>query len=129
MIPPGIDVTQYGGYSGDQAGVLQVCNHLQERGAMLGWEMHQSLCQDLPSLVLGLNARIPGSRQSESLDDLKEQYRRWRVYLYTAVHPYEDGYNLPLLEAMATGMPVATVSNPTSPVASWHRGCCRGYRD
>ena len=38
------------------------------------------------------------------------------MYLHTAVYPYEDGFNLALLEAMATGMPVATVRNPTSPI-------------
>jgi glycosyltransferase involved in cell wall biosynthesis len=32
------------------------------------------------------------------------------------VYPYEDGYNLALLEAMATGMPVATLVNQTSPI-------------
>ena len=38
------------------------------------------------------------------------------MYLYTPVYPYEDGYNLALLEAMATGMPVAALTHATSPV-------------
>jgi glycosyltransferase involved in cell wall biosynthesis len=55
-------------------------------------------------------------------DDLKEQLRSYRVYLYTALYPYEDGYNLAMLEAMATGMPVATMRHRTSPVRDGSEG-------
>lgn len=116
VIRSAVDPSQYGGYVGDQPGILQVCNHLRERGELLGWKTHRSVCRGLPTLVMGENCGLSGSRVAESWDDLKEQYRSWRVYLYTAVFPHEDGYNLALLEAMATGMPIATIAHPTSPV-------------
>jgi hypothetical protein len=122
VIPSAVDSAQYGGYQGSREGILQVGNHIRERGAMLGWESHSTVCRNLPHLVLGENRGLKECRMAESWEDLKEQYRSWRVYLFTAVHPYEDGYNLALLEAMATGMPISTVAHPTSPIADGVEG-------
>jgi hypothetical protein len=116
IIRPGIDPGQYGGYRGDRRGILQVCNNLRGRAALLGWEAHRDVCSGLPSLVMGANRGLRESRVADGWDDLKEQYRTYRVYLNTLIHPYEDGYNLAMLEAMAIGMPVATMANPTSPI-------------
>jgi hypothetical protein len=122
IIKPGIDGTLYGGYRGNIPGILQVCNHLKERGAMMGWNVHQAVCRNLPTLILGNNKNLPSSRMASNWDDLKEQLRSYRVYLYTPMHPYEDGYNLALLEAMATGMPVATLRHITSPIRDGSEG-------
>lgn len=116
VIPSAIDAKQYGGYRGEISGILQVSNYLKQRGAMLGWTAHEAVCRDLPHLVLGVNPGLVEARVTEDWEDLKEQYRSYRVYLHTAVHPYEDGFNLAMLEAMATGMPVAGIHHPTSPV-------------
>jgi hypothetical protein len=116
VIKPGIDCAQYGGYRGNIPGILQVCHHLKERGVMMGWNIHKAVCRDLPSLVVGNNEGLPSSRMANSWADLKEQLCSYRVYLYTPVYPYEDGYNLALLEAMATGMPAATMRHCTSPI-------------
>jgi hypothetical protein len=116
VIRHGIAARDYGGYRGDIRGVLQVCNHMKERGAITGWKTYQEACRDLPSLVVGNNGSLALSRMAESWDDLKEQMRSYRVYVYTPVYPYEDGYNLALLEAMATGMPIAALHHPTSPI-------------
>jgi glycosyltransferase involved in cell wall biosynthesis len=122
VIRPGIDIREYGGYRGDIRGILQVCNHLKERGPMTGWKTHQEVCRDLPHLVLGNNRTLPSSRTTKGWEDLKEQLRSYRVYLYTPVYPYEDGYNLALLEAMAIGMPVATLHHETSPIRDGSEG-------
>jgi hypothetical protein len=116
VVRPAVDTRLYGGYSGEIRGVIQVCNRLRERGEMMGWNLFKSVCRDLPHLVIGDNPGFPASRQSKNWEDLKEQLRIHRVYLYTSVYPYEDGYNLALLEAMATGMPVATLRHVSSPV-------------
>jgi len=116
VIRTAVNASFYGGYHGELRGILQVCNHLRERGAMLGWETHETVCRGLPRLLLGDNRGLPDARRTASWEDLKEQYRAYRLYLHTAVYPYEDGYNLSVLEAMATGMPVATISHPTSPI-------------
>ncbi len=122
VIVSAVNPSEYGPYRGDKAVVLRVCNHLRERGAILGAAAHEEVCTALPSLVLGVNKGLANSRVSESWDDLKEEYRSCRVYLNTAVYPYEDGYNLALLEAMASGMPVAALSNPTLPVRDGSEG-------
>ena len=89
---------------------------------MLGWERHETVCRGLPHLLLGNNRGLVDGRTTSSWEDLKEQYRSYRLYLHTAIHPYEDGYNLSVLEAMATGMPVATLSHPTSPIQDGVQG-------
>ncbi len=122
VIRPAVDTRLYGGYRGDVCGVLQVCNRLRERGEMTGWKEYDTVCRNLPNLVIGENPGIPSSRMSRDWEDLKEQMRSYRVYLYTPVFPYEDGYNLALLEAMAIGMPVATLRHATSPVRDGMEG-------
>ncbi len=122
VIRPGVNIEDYGGYQGETPGILQVCNHLKSRGVMMGWETYEEVCRGIPNLVLGNNPELAGSRMTNGWDDLKEQMRSYRVYLYTPVYPYEDGYNLGLLEAMATGMPIATLASPSSPV----RDGCEG---
>lgn len=116
VIRTAIEPAEYGGYRGEISGVLQVSNYLRERGDMLGWTAHQTVCRDLPHLLLGQNRNSAECRLAKDWDDLKEHYKAYRIYLHTAIHPYEDGFNLALMEAMATGMPVATIQNPSSPI-------------
>jgi len=116
VIRPGLNGREYGGYRGDIPGVLQVCNNLKERGEITGWKTFREVCRDLPHLVVGNNGTLSLSRKAQGWEDLKECLRSYRIYLYTPVYPYEDGYNLASLEAMATGMPIASLRHPTSPV-------------
>jgi hypothetical protein len=116
VIVSAVDPAEYGPYRGDKAVILRVCNHLRERGAILGSDAHEEVCGGLPSLVMGTNQGLANSRLPASWEDLKEEYRSCRVYLSTAIYPYEDGYNLAVLEAMASGMPIAALSHPTLPV-------------
>ena len=83
---------------------------------MMGWSVYEAVSSNIPSMVIGENPNLPNSRMSNDWDDLKEQLRSFRIYLYTPQYPYEDGYNLALLEAMATGMPIASLQHITSPV-------------
>ena len=116
VIKHGLDLADYGGYSGRTGQVLRVGNLLKEMGKARGFEASETLIKGFPHLTLGLNPALPNARLSESFTDLQEQYRNSRVYLNTIRAPYEDGYNLSLLEAMATGMPVVSVDHPASPI-------------
>jgi len=122
VIMPGVDPDEFNGYRGDDACVLRIGNYLKERDLMMGFTQQEAIVGDLPSTVLGINPTVPGSRLSENFDDLREQYRGHRVYLNTTVDPWEDGYNLAMLEAMATGMPVVTTANSTSPIVDGLNG-------
>ncbi len=121
VILPGIDVSHYGGYTGNLEAILTVGNHLKERDLMMGFTEMEEICRGLPVTILGDNPSIDG-RLSKNWDDLKNHYRQCRLYLNTLKNPYEDGYNLALLEAMATGMPVISLKNPTSPVTDGAEG-------
>jgi glycosyltransferase involved in cell wall biosynthesis len=70
----------------------------------------------LPFTLLGLNPTIAGARLSSSWNDLRANMRTHRAYVHTSLPPYEDGYNLAMLEAMATGMPVVALAHPTCPI-------------
>jgi len=122
VIRPGIDPAEYGGYRGEIPRALRVGNYLRERDLMLGYSHQEAVLQGLPSTVLGMNPSIPGSRVSSSFDDLREHYRSHRLFLNATVDGREDGYNLAMLEAMATGMPVVSTANPTSPIRDGENG-------
>ncbi|MBI4611251.1 MAG: methyltransferase domain-containing protein [Candidatus Rokubacteria bacterium] len=115
VIPPGIDPQEHGGYTGEAAEVLTVGNLLRERSHMLGTDFLEAALAGLPWRVVGQNPGLPGD-EAESWEALRALYRRSRLYANATTWPWEDGYNLAMLEAMATGMPVVSLANPTSPI-------------
>ncbi|MEW6441364.1 MAG: glycosyltransferase [bacterium] len=116
IILPGVDPRDYGGYAGDRRKILRVGNGLKPRDIMLGWSVQERVLEGIPSTLLGLNPEVPESVVPRDWDAYREQLRRHRAYLNTTLHPYEDGYNLAMLEAMATGMPVLSTAHPCSPI-------------
>ena len=122
VIEPGVDPAVWGPYDGKNRVILRVGNFLKERDLMMGGSIGEQAIGSLPCLTVGLNPSIPGSLPSAGLSDLVASYRSSRVYLHTTVHPWEDGYNLALLEAMASGLPVVALDHPGSPVVSGRSG-------
>jgi glycosyltransferase involved in cell wall biosynthesis/SAM-dependent methyltransferase/Tfp pilus assembly protein PilF len=122
IILPGLDVSEYGGYTGSEKKVLRVGNLLIERDLMMGYSFGEKVIKNHPLLTLGMNPGIPESRISDGFDDLLNQFQNNRVYINTTVDGFEDGYNLAMLEAMATGMPVVTSQNKTSPISNGING-------
>ncbi|MBT3922101.1 MAG: glycosyltransferase [Nitrospina sp.] len=122
VILPGLDISDYGGYRGESERVLQVGNMLQERDLMMGYSVSKRIIGTHPLTTLGLNPSIPGSRLSEGFQDLIENFRSSRVFINTTVEEFEDGYNLSMLEAMATGMPVISSANKSSPIIDGKNG-------
>lgn len=122
VIPPGIDGSLYGGYAGDDVRVLNIGNLKAELAAVNGFDILQQVTAGLPLTLKGLNPHIRGSQLSRNWDDMRETLRHHRVYLNTTRAPYEDGYNLAMLEAMATGMPVVSLANPSCPIVDGRTG-------
>jgi len=122
IILPGIDASEYGGYTGETPAILRIGNHFKERNLMLGYDVSQQVAQGFPCITLGINPTISGARLAGSFEELKDHFRRCRVYLHSTVEAYEDGYNLALLEAMAMGMPVVSTQNSTSPIVDGANG-------
>lgn len=115
VIPPGIDVTRFGGYSGDLPAALTVANLLKERDHMLGFGRLEAALAGVRWEVLGTNPAL-GTGEAKTWEALKAAYRLHRLYAHATQWPWEDGFNLALLEAMATGAPVVSWANPTSPI-------------
>lgn len=122
VILPGLDTSEYGGYTGHEKKVLRVGNLLKERDLMMGYSFGEKVIKNHPLFTLGMNPEIPESRISNGFDDLLSQFQNNRVYINTTVDGFEDGYNLAMLEAMATGMPVVTSENKTSPITDGFNG-------
>ena len=116
VIPPGIDVERWGGYRGETPCIIRVGNTMRQRDRMFDVDFQEACCAGLKHRVVGVNPLIPGSEPSRSFDDLLDIYRSHRGMLHVSREAYEDGYNLAMLEAMACGMPVAALANPTSPI-------------
>ncbi len=134
VILPGIDVDAWGGFRGEHASIIRVGNTMRERDRMFDVDFQEACCAGLPNQVIGTNPQIPGSKASTSFEDLLERFRSNRCLLHVSREAYEDGYNLAMLEAMACGMPVVSLSNPTSPItngvdgfSAYDSGELRGY--
>ncbi|NUM53202.1 MAG: glycosyltransferase [Candidatus Hydrogenedentes bacterium] len=133
VIPPGIDVDEYGGYRGDKREVLRVGNAMRARNLMFDVDFQERVCDGFQNRVMGEDAAMPQARPSRSFDELLNAYRGMRCLLHVTREAYEDGYNLSTLEAMASGMPVVSLANATSPItdgvdgfASYDAGVLRG---
>lgn len=116
VILPGIDVDDFYEYQGDIPKTLRVGNQIKERKVMLGYQTQEKIIEGFKTTLLGVNPEIDGSLVPENFDDLKSYFAHHRLYLNTTVNGFEDGYNLAMLEAMATGMPIVSTANETSPV-------------
>lgn len=122
VILPGIDVEEFGGYTGEKPEVLRVGNLMRARNLMFDVDFQEKVCEGFPNLVLGADPTISNSRESESFEDLVHCFRSFRCLLHVTREEYEDGYNLSTLEAMACGMPVVSLANKTSPITDGQDG-------
>jgi hypothetical protein len=122
VIPHGLPPDQYRGWSGELPAVLRVANMQRARDVLLGHALQQEVLRGLPNRLLGWNPDVPGAAPAQDWEDLKHCYRRHRCFLISNRAPLEDGFNLALLEAMATGMPVVSTPHPTSPVRHGENG-------
>ena len=116
VIYPGVDPADYLEYTGETPCILRVGNVMRQRDLMFDVDFQEACCEGLINRVVGTNPLIPESKPTESFEELQQLYATHRCLLHVSREAYEDGYNLSTLEAMASGMPVVTLSNPTSPI-------------
>ncbi|HVW23880.1 MAG TPA: glycosyltransferase family 4 protein [Polyangiaceae bacterium] len=122
VVRPAVDPDEWRGYEGTEAALLRVANQVNARRARFAWSAHERIVDALPCKLVGHNPDIAGSEASRGWDHLREMYRTHRAYVHTADPALEDGYNLALLEAMGTGMPVVSTRAPESPVVDGENG-------
>lgn len=116
VIRPPIDGDDYQGYTGELPQGLRVAHQVSARRARFAWHLHEAVAARVPVKLVGHNPDLPGVEAAGSWDELRAAYRQHRFYLHTTGPQLDDGYNLALLEAMATGMPVVTTPSVSSPV-------------
>lgn len=122
VIEPPVDPDQYGGYRGELAVALRVASQVSVRRDRFAWDLHLSALDGLPWHWAGTDSKDSRAQPAESWQALKELYRSHRLFVHTAADKLEDGYNLALLEAMASGMPVVTTAHDNSPVSNGING-------
>ena len=120
VIKPGIDLEEFGGWTGNGGFVLTCLNNAMHRDFMNGTIDTQLATCDIKFVLLG---EENGQGQfSTSFDEYKQGLRNARWYMALNREKFEDGYNLSMLEAMATGCPALTLDHPTSPIKNGYNG-------
>ena len=118
-IKQGIPLDEMGSYEGTEASLLTVGNMLHREHFAFDYLMEISA--RVPVRIVGDNPEIPTCHPSKNWDELRSLYRHHRAYLNLTREP-EDGYNLALLEAMASGMPVISLKHPSTPIRNGENG-------
>ena len=118
-IDQGIPLEEMDAYEGTETSLLVVGNGLKREH--FAFEELMEIREQVPVKIVGANPDIPGCRPSKNWDELRSFYRLYRAYLNLTREP-EAGYNLALLEAMASGMPVISLKHPSTPVRNGENG-------
>jgi hypothetical protein len=109
-----IDVQSYPEWTGELAKGIRVANQISQRKRYLLWEFHAAGLASVPMRLVGVDREMPEVSPSESWDDLKRQLSRHRFFVHTADPALEDGFNMAVLEAMATGLPILVNEHPSA---------------
>ncbi len=118
-IDQGIPLDEMAAYGGTKASLLVVGNGL--RREHFAFDELMEIRKHVPVRIVGANPDIPDCRPSKNWDELRSFYRHYRAYLNLTREP-EAGYNLALLEAMASGMPVISLKHPSTPIRNGENG-------
>jgi len=118
-IGQGIPLDEMGPYEGTEASLLTVGNMLHREH--FAFDHLMEISARVPVRIVGDNPEIASCRPSRDWNELRSLYCRHRAYLNLTREP-EDGYNLALLEAMASGMPVISLKHPSSPIRNGENG-------
>ena len=122
VIEPPVDGEDYEGYTGEFPRGIRVSNFVSKRAQVLAWNVHEQITRDYSLTLVGNNPDIPDSYPADDWNHLRRLLQTHRYYVHTTEPNLEDGYNLALLEAMGTGMPIISTNSPTSPVVDGESG-------
>lgn len=122
VIRPCADPEEYAGFEGTRPVALRVANHVLQRQERFDWAAHLAMTRGHASAVVGNNPTLDGSLPARSWEDLRLCYREHRVYVHSAGRGLDDGYNLGVVEAMTTGMPIVSLAGSESPVVDGYSG-------
>lgn len=101
---------------------LIIGNNIATRGPEGGFDRIQKIMERLPLRIVGNNPGIPGAFIPNCTDEFFDMISKGKVYIFLIPAPYEDAYNLGMLEAMKMGLPVVTLRRPDSIITHGHDG-------
>ncbi|MBF0293478.1 MAG: glycosyltransferase, partial [Nitrospinae bacterium] len=122
VIPHGVDVSRFGPYAGNISKALRIGNLVKERAVMLGFDMQERIVDGMDNTLVGHNPSLARSVKPACFGFYKFIVSSHRLYINTTISPYEDAYNLSMLEAMASGVPVVSFAHPQSFIANGTNG-------
>lgn len=129
VIPHGVDVSRFGPYAGNILKALRIGNLVKERSAMLGFDMQERIVDGMGNTLVGHNPSLARSVKPACFGMFKSIVSAHRLYVNTTIAPYEDAYNLSMLEAMASGVPVVSFAHPESFIVNGTNGFISGDPD
>jgi hypothetical protein len=122
VIRPCADPEEYSGFVGTRPVALRVANHVLQRQDRFEWAAHLAITRGHAAELVGNNPTLEGALPASSWEDLRLRYREHRVYVHSAGRGLDDGYNLGVVEAMTTGMPIVSLAGSESPVVDGYSG-------
>jgi glycosyltransferase involved in cell wall biosynthesis len=102
--------------------VIVVGNRMKRRGLECGYDLIEQVMQKIPLTIIGNNQDVTTAVIPKNRQEFIDAFRSGRIFLFTTRFPYNDGYNLAMLEAMKMGMATVTVDNPSSPIIHNYNG-------
>lgn len=106
------DPDEWGGWTGEWPAVINITQHLYQRGPYTNYEFWERATTGLNRRAFGPGSEAIGGPGAIDYDSMKDVLQKARVYLYTGTQP--ASYTLGLIEAMMTGVPVVSIG------PSWH---------
>lgn len=129
VIPHGVDVSRFGPYAGNISKALRIGNLIKERSVMLGFDLQERIVEGMDNTLVGYNPSLARSVKPACFGIFKSIVSSHRLYINTTISPYEDAYNLSMLEAMASGVPVVSLAHPQSFIVNGTNGFVSSDQD
>lgn len=129
VIPHGVDVSRFGPYAGNILKALRIGNRVKERAVMLGFDLQERIVVGKGNTLVGHNPSLAQSVRPACFGAFKSIVSAHRLYINTTISPYEEAYNLSMLEAMASGVPVISSAHPQSFIVNGMNGFISGDVD
>ncbi len=101
------DPAEWGGWTGENAVVINITQHLRQRDPYTNWGFWEAATAGLPRQALGPGSEVLGGPGELTFGEMQDALRTARCYLYTGTQP--ASYTLGLIEAMMTGIPVVSI--------------------
>jgi glycosyltransferase involved in cell wall biosynthesis len=122
VIRPCADPDEYAGFEGTRPVALRVANQVMQRPERFAWPAYLAITAGHAAELVGHNPTLEGVSPASSWDELRARYREQRAYVHTAGPGLDDGYNLGVVEAMVTGMPIVSLAASETPVVNEYSG-------